>query len=124
MEKNEPDGRQTDDMIRNAMNAPEPDDAQMNFPWLEEARKKVRQRQAANAEESDIYTLIAGFLNLKIRLYHAIAAAVVILVVTIYARKEKPVDDEQLLRIENSASLTAAKNSTVLSSISTFVLPR
>jgi hypothetical protein len=47
----------------------------------------MRKKQPVN-EMDDFFSLVAGFLNLKIKLYHAVIASIVIGAVILYATRE------------------------------------
>jgi hypothetical protein len=88
---------------------------------LSEARKKVQSRKKTKAEREDLFWLVARFLNVKIKLYHAVLACVIIGGSTLYftnERKENKSKGEYQLEESNMVSINS---STVLSCIKTFI---
>lgn len=82
-------------------------------------RKLVELRGLKKTETDDIFTLLAGFLNMKIKLYHAVIASVVIALCILLATREKRVNGDQLRDAHFISNIAAVNNSTVLSSINT-----
>ncbi|MBL7919588.1 MAG: hypothetical protein JNJ40_04690 [Bacteroidia bacterium] len=90
---------------------------------VEAARKKIIARQKPQKGEiEDFFSLVAAFLNLKIKLYHAVVATVIIGACMMYFNKEEKTNTAEVRSNDLVSNLAAAKNSTVLSSISTFGL--
>jgi hypothetical protein len=112
-------------MISESMSAGSPDMPSPSDRWLSSARERVKQRKIAGRRSSDdLYSLIASFLNLRIRLYHAIVLLIITLIVLMFVNREPGKEGDEMLMTRYPAQLTAARNSTVLSSINTFVFPR
>jgi hypothetical protein len=87
-----------------------------------EARRIVADRKKS-ADVDDLFSLIASFLNLKIKLYHAVLATILIGAGILLlnrqggnAKKDEPRPSQYV------SNIAAVKNSTVLSSCKTFVL--
>lgn len=88
---------------------------------IAEARKKIQARKKANVEREDLFWVIARFLNLKIKLYHAVLVFVIIGSSILYftnTRKENKARGEYQLEESNMVSINSA---TVLSCIKTFI---
>ena len=94
-----------------------------NLSTMKKARELVRRRSYKVVEREDIFTLLAYFLNLRIKLYHAVIASIVIYAAVLFFRKEKPAINTEISSKEKVSNLASVRNSTVLSSIQTFVLP-
>jgi hypothetical protein len=97
------------------------------------ARKIVAQRAGQSPQGEDLLTLLAGFLNMKIRLYHAVLATIIIAGLIFFFSKEdnKPsreaighTYESNIAAVNHSAipSGISVSNSTVLSSINTFII--
>jgi hypothetical protein len=88
---------------------------------LKQARLLVEARKKSNNQREDIFWLMASFLNLKIKLYHAICVAIGISIAVFYfsnAKTTSNIVQEQKLEETNLVSINS---STVLSSIKTFI---
>lgn len=88
---------------------------------IAEARKKIQSRKKENVEREDLFWVIARFLNLKIKLYHAVLVFVIIGGSILYftdTRKENKTMGEYQLEESNMVSINS---STVLSCIKTFI---
>ena len=88
---------------------------------IADARKKIQSRKKAINEKEDMFWLIARFLNLKIKLYHAVLACVLIGSSILYftnSKKTTHVNGEYQLEESNMVSINS---STVLSCIKTFI---
>jgi hypothetical protein len=96
---------------------------------LQAARQAVEGRRAA-PEKEDIIMLLAGFLNMKIKLYHAVLASIVIGGLILYFSRDDGSQNNEAAGSGFANSLAAVANqtvhsvtnSTVLSSINTFVI--
>ncbi|MDI1354862.1 MAG: hypothetical protein PSX36_08085 [bacterium] len=104
-----------------------PDQFEINPPSLEalqRARSRVMMHKTIAMERPDVFVFIASFLNLKIKLYHAVIALLLIYAAVLFLNK-KPIPFRQELSSSTQASsLAAVRNSTVLSCIQTFVSPK
>ncbi len=92
-----------------------------NRLFISEVRKKVQSRKKMTAEREGIFWLIAQFLNLKVKLYHAVLACVIIGSSILYftnSKKENKSKGEYQLEESNMVSINS---STVLSCIKTFI---
>lgn len=89
---------------------------------VKKARQKVQNRKQELGEFGDFFALIAGFLNMKIKLYHAVIASIVIGFGILYFNKESSaVKKEETQSVQYVSNIAAVRNSTVLSCINTFV---
>ncbi len=89
----------------------------------EEARKKIIARQKPQQGEiEDFFSLLATFLNLKIKLYHAVIATVIIGSSVLYFNKEEKPATAKTHSGDYVSNIASVKSSTVLSSIYTFGL--
>lgn len=89
---------------------------------MEAARKLIAARRPLPKQGDDIFMMIASFLNLKVKLYHAICFCVII-AGGVYLFSEKPKSQTASPNgcdMENS-SLASINSSTVLSSIKTLI---
>jgi hypothetical protein len=89
---------------------------------VEAARSKVMERRKTAAGRDDIFAMLAAFLNFRIRLYHAVLFVTLISGIIWYFSRERtnvvsPVYSDQYI-----SNIAAVRNSTVLSSINTFIL--
>lgn len=100
------------------------EDLNLKVPELStEARKKILARKKANRGEiEDFFSLVAAFLNFKIKLYHAVIATVVIGGVILFFTKEDKSSKNEAHVSEYVSNIASVKSSTVLSSIYTFGL--
>lgn len=87
-------------------------------------RRKISERKQQNAEIEDFFSLVAAFLNFKIKLYHAVIAMVVICGCLLYFNGEDRSAKTTTHSDELVSNLASAKSSTVLSSIHTFALTK
>ena len=88
-----------------------------------EARKKIIARKKPNrAEVGDLFSIVAAFLNLKIKLYHAVLATVIIGGTILFFTKEDHNKNNEGHSDQYVSNVASVKSSTVLSSINTFGL--
>lgn len=88
---------------------------------IQEARKKIGTRKKPSVEPNDFFSLIAAFLNLKVKLYQAVLASLIIGgIILIFNREDSGgINTHPGDSVSNIASV---RSSTVLSSIYTFGL--
>lgn len=100
------------------------EDLNLKVPELSaEARKKILARKkASRGEIEDFFSLVAAFLNFKIKLYHAVIATVVIGGVILFFTKDDKSNKPEARASEYVSNIASVKSSTVLSSIYTFGL--
>lgn len=87
---------------------------------ISEARKKIMDRKKTVIEKDDYLSLFAAFLNLKVKLYHAVIGCIVIgSIIFFYTQNQRTPSTEQGSQyyVTNTVSV---KSSTVLSCIKTF----
>ena len=87
-----------------------------------EARKKIAARKKPANEMEDLFSLIAAFLNFKIKLYHAVIATIIIGGFILYFTKEDKGNKSEKHSNEYISNIASVRSSTVLSSICTFGL--
>jgi len=99
------------------------------FSKLEDAppstSMKARARLAKATEfpaSDDIFAMIASFLNLRIKLYHAVIASLVIWAGILFFSEEDQPAQNSSVHIDRLHHLAATNNPTILSSCQTFVL--
>jgi len=85
---------------------------------MSEARNIVLLREQTNKQ--DIFALLASFLNLKIKLYHAVIASIVIWICVMVFQKEDSTHHEVSAEVPQT-NLAAINNSTLLPSIQTCI---
>jgi len=91
----------------------------------EQARKKIIARQKPQQGEiEDFFSLVATFLNFKIKLYHAALAMVIIGGCILYFNAEERTGNVNAHANDHVSNLASAKSTTVLSSINTFALTK
>lgn len=91
----------------------------------EQARKKIIARQKPEQGEiEDFFSLVAAFLNFKIKLYHAAIAMLIIGGCILYFNAEERSDSVKAHSNDLVSNLASAKSTTVLSSINTFALTK
>jgi len=88
------------------------------------ARKKIALRKKQTGEIEDFFSLLAAFLNFKIKLYHAVIALVIIGSGFLYFNRDERPDKRHTPADDLVSNLASAKSSTVLSSIHTFALTK
>jgi hypothetical protein len=98
-------------------------EAAPSIDLVREAREKIIARKK-NEEQADIYSLIAAFLNFKIRLYHAVIATIIISGIVLYFSRQNENAPSSSQSSQYVSNLASVKNSTVLSSIQTFILKK
>lgn len=91
---------------------------------LIKARQLVIDRKNKSDEQADIFMMLATFLNLKIKLYHAVIALILISSVIFLNNRNDARPQIHISTSEHNSELVAAKNGTVLSCIQTFVSPQ
>ena len=100
------------------------DELHLNDPaplLLAEARKKIGARKKRPAEANDFFSLVAAFLNLKVKLYQAVLASLIIGgIILIMNHEDSGVINTQ--PNEGISNIASVRSSTVLSSIYTFGL--
>ena len=87
-----------------------------------EARKKVMARKKAAGEINDFFSIIATFLNFKIKLNHAVFATIVTGSIILYVTQNKPGNKIENRSDDYVSNIASVRSSTVLSSIYTFGL--
>jgi len=109
-----------EDFISNKMSL---DELNLQLPPLSaEARMKIASRKKQSNEFEDFFSLIAAFLNFKIKLYHAVIATVIIGCFILYVTKKDPGNKNENQAAEYVSNIASVRSSTVLSSICTFGL--
>ncbi|MBL7910390.1 MAG: hypothetical protein JNJ41_05015 [Bacteroidia bacterium] len=100
------------------------EDLNLKVPQLSaESRKKIfGRKKASRGEIEDFFSLVAAFLNFKIKLYHAVIATVVIGGVILFFTKDDKSNKTEAHVSEYVSNIASVKSSTVLSSIYTFGL--
>jgi hypothetical protein len=88
------------------------------------ARKQIAARKKPNAQSQDFIALIASFLNVKIKLYHAIVATIVICLCMLYVSRDDKNQKNQAQSSEYVSNIASVRSSTILSSIYTFGLTK
>lgn len=101
----------------NQTNIPVPD-----VEKLYAARQLVLKRKDVVAPRPDVVSLTAAFLNMKIKLYHAVIASVLIAATILYLTKSNSAPQKESQISQYNQNIAAVNNSTVLSSINTFVI--
>ncbi len=99
----------------------------MEVPYLAKlitARKQIAARKKPNADSQDFIALIASFLNLKIKLYHAIIASIIICLCLLYVSYDAKNQKNQTQSSEYVSNMASVRSSTILSSIYTFGLTK
>jgi hypothetical protein len=85
------------------------------------ARAFIAEKRALPAGD-DIFALLAAFLNVRIRLYHAVIASLILWAGFLYFSDDDQPDQNSSIYREPSHNIAAVNNSTLLSSCQTFVL--
>lgn len=88
---------------------------------ISEARKKVQSRKKTTVEREDLFWLVARFLNVKIKLYHAVLACVLIGGSILYFTNEKKENKSKGEYQLEESNMVSINSSTVLSCIKTFI---
>jgi hypothetical protein len=88
---------------------------------IEEARKLVQNRLKKSKEREDFITMLASFLNMRIKLYHAVIVTILVGVVILLSTKNSPSTNEANTSAFDS-NIAAVRNNTILPSINTFVM--
>lgn len=93
-----------------------------DYSLLVDARNKVKQRKNPHYQREDIFSLLASFLNMKIKLYHAVIICLVVGAFIFYFSKEDKDVRHEAGSVHYESNIAAVRNSTVLSCIHTFGL--
>lgn len=88
------------------------------------ARKKIALRKKQTGEIEDFFSLLAAFLNFKIKLYHAVIATVIIGSIILFFSEKENENKNEARNTEYISNIASVKSSTVLSSIHTFALTK
>jgi hypothetical protein len=88
------------------------------------ARKQIGARKKPVNQREDVFALIASFLNVKIKLYHAIIATVIVSVSILYMNRDDKAQKNQAQSSEYVSNIASVRSSTILSSIYTFGLTK
>lgn len=86
---------------------------------MQEIRQQVMARSKPAENREDIIAVIAAFLNLKIKLYHAVIATLVILIGLLFLNRNKNNLPEQVHGSSYVSSIAAIQHSTLMPSINT-----
>ena len=109
-----------EDFLSNKMSLNE---LNLQVPTLSsEARKKIAARKKPANEMEDLFSLIAAFLNFKIKFYHAVIATIIIGGLILFLTKEDKGNKNEAQSTEYVSNIASVRSSTVLSSICTFGL--
>ncbi|MBA2613859.1 MAG: hypothetical protein H0U95_17990 [Bacteroidetes bacterium] len=101
------------------------DELDLKVPDLSEvARKKILARKKQSGEIEDFFSLIAAFLNFKIKLYQAVFATIIIGGIILFFTREDKETNKETHASEYVSNIASVRSSTVLSSISTFALTK
>jgi hypothetical protein len=84
------------------------------------AIKKVAARKKRVDESDDLLTWLAAFLNMKIKLYHAVLASVILAIIIFFATKQDTAVNTESHTNHYVSNIASVRSSTVLSSIRTF----
>jgi hypothetical protein len=87
---------------------------------VSEARNRVMARKKSSHE--DIFTLLAAFLNYRIRLYHAVIFVALVCGVVLFFTLNKQKQQSPASSLQYVSNIAAVRNSTILPSINTFIL--
>ncbi len=93
-----------------------------DMQFLNEARKKISKRRIQIEEREDFFSAMAAFLNLKIKLYHAVLASVLVALCIFYFTKSNKTNNIEAGNSQYVSNIAAVRNNTVLSSIRTFAI--
>lgn len=88
------------------------------------ARQLVLARKRKADDQADLFMVFASFLNLKIKLYHAVIVLLLVSSIILLLNKRDTQRPNHMSTSDQTNELVAAKNSTVLSCIQTFVSPK
>ncbi len=89
---------------------------------VNEAREKIILRKTLTEERNDYLSILASFLNIKIKLYHAVFASLVIGLLIFYFTKNEKIQNTESPNSQYVSNIAAVRSSTVLSSIRTFAI--
>jgi hypothetical protein len=84
------------------------------------ARAVIARRK--RAEPQDVFSVVAGFLNYRVRLYHAILVVAACSSVLLYFSLKKEKQESSPASFQYVSNIAAVHNSTILPSINTFIL--
>ncbi|MES2680748.1 MAG: hypothetical protein V4635_12725 [Bacteroidota bacterium] len=115
--------KEINEFISNKMSLDELNVKDPDLSLVAEARKKIAARKKKPANEiEDFFSLMAAFLNFKIKLYHAVIAAVITGGLILYTTREDHDNKDESRTSEYVSNIASVRSSTVLSSIYTFGL--
>lgn len=86
------------------------------------ARNKIIARKKPVNEIEDFLSIVAAFLNLKVKLYHAAIATIIIGFIILYTTHDKQDKGSESYSGTYVSNIASVRSSTVLSSIYTFGL--
>ena len=86
------------------------------------AIKKVAARKKRTEETEDLFSMMAAFLNMKIKLYHAVLASILVAFFILYFTKSSKTNNTEAGNTQYVSNIAAVRNNTVLSSIRTFAI--
>jgi hypothetical protein len=109
----------TENMSVNELNVQVP-----GLAKLTTARKQIAARKKPIKQREDVFVLIASFLNVKVKLYHAIIATVVVCICILYVNRDDKAQTNQAQSSEYVSNIASVRSSTILSSIYTFGLTK
>lgn len=116
--------KKIDDLLKSHLSADHHAIEAPSLDFMQEARNRVMSYKTSETERLDFFALLASFLNLKIKLYHAAIALAIIYAALLFLKKEPAAIRHELSSTEQVSGLAAVRNSTVLSCIQTFVSPK
>ena len=89
---------------------------------VKDARKLISKRKKIEPDADDVFSLIATFLNMKIKLYHAVIASICMALVIFYFTRTEKTNNTESNSSQYVSNIASVRSSTVLSSIRTFAV--
>jgi hypothetical protein len=111
-----------DKFFRHHLSVEESDIKAPDSSLIAVARRKVVSRKIVTNEADDYLALFASFLNLKIKLYHAVIASLIIGLSIFYFTKNEKTNTTESPTTQYVSNIASVGSSTVLSSIKTFAV--
>lgn len=113
---------QLDDFLKDKLSLATSNIEAPDISFLIAARKAVAKRKSFNHETDDVFSIVAAFLNMKIKLYHAVIASVCLALVIFFFTKTEKSNNIESNSSQYVSNIASVRSSTVLSSIRTFAV--
>ena len=116
--------KKIDELLKDLLSVDRFDAQPPRVEILSRARKIIMLRNNSEHKAFDFFSLLASFLNLRIKLYHAVIAVLILFGAFLFMKRDPAPPESELSSSTVTGNLAAVQNPTVLSCIQTFISPK